>query len=283
MKTHAGDQTVSSDELRKQARAWLRLLASAEVAATDAEAFKRWLNTSTAHKVAFNEVKHHWAAMKPATGEYLRTRPGAGTAHERTLRGPYLGRRVFLGAAVSAAAAAGIAVMYPPAGLWPSPAEWGADYRTAVGEQRTLTLAQGASVILNTDTSIRRTSGGSAQSAGIDLLTGEAAIDLPAGRGRFSVTAGAGRSVAESGRFEVRRLDGKVCVTCIEGSVQVEQHHAAGCCRPASRRCTTQFPSATSPVSSRPTYRPGAAVSWYSTRRGWSTSLPRSTATAPAA
>jgi transmembrane sensor len=225
MKTRAGDQIASSDALHQQARAWLRLLASANVTATDAEAFKRWLNTSTAHKAAFNEVKHRWAVMKPATGEYLRTRSGAAAAHERTLRGPYFGRRAFLGAAVGAAAAAGVAVMYPPAGLWPSPAEWGADDRTAVGEQRTLTLAQGASVMLNTQTSIRRrTTDG--QTSGIDLLTGEAAIDLPARRERFSVAAGAGRSVAESGRFEVRRLDGKVCVTCIEGSVQVE--HPAG-------------------------------------------------------
>ncbi len=42
----------------------------------------------------------------------------------------------------------------------------------------------------------------------------------------FSVIAGAGRSLAESGRFEIRYLDGKVCVTCLEGSLRVE--HPAG-------------------------------------------------------
>ncbi|MDF3837591.1 FecR domain-containing protein [Cupriavidus basilensis] len=225
MKTRANDCTVSTDELHRQARVWLRLLASADVTAADAEAFRRWLNTSAAHKVAFNDVKHRWAVMKPATGEYLRTRPKAAADHERALRGPYYGRRVFLGAAVSAAAVAGIAVMHPSGGRWLSPGEWGADDRTAVGEQRTLALAQRAKVMLNTQTSIRRQTA-SAQTSGIDLITGEVAIDLQAGGEDFGVVAGVGRCVAEAGSFEVRHLHGKVRATCIEGAMRVE--HPAG-------------------------------------------------------
>lgn len=223
--THRANSTDSTDDLHKQARVWLRLLASADVRASDAEAFKRWLNSSTAHKVAFNEVKHRWAVMKPAAGEFLRTRPEAAALHERTLRGSHFGRRAFLGGAVSAAAVTCIAVMHPPGGLWPSPGEWGADDHTAVGEQRTLALAQRVSVVLNTQTRIRRRTA-DGQTTGIDLIGGEAAIDLLAGGGLFSVVAGAGRSVAQSGRFEVRHLDGKACVTCVEGSVRVE--HPAG-------------------------------------------------------
>ncbi len=64
------------------------------------------------------------------------------------------------------------------------------------------------------------------ETTGLELLTGEAAVDLLAPGMPFTVVAGVGRSLAESGRFEVRHLDGKVCVTCIEGAVRVE--HPSG-------------------------------------------------------
>jgi transmembrane sensor len=223
------DRSHADDDLERQAWVWLRRLNSGDVKPWDADAFKRWLHTSQAHKTAFSAARQEWELLKPAAGGVLRTNPKAAALHERALRGlnPIMGRRAFLGAAASVAAVAGLAVAYPPIGLWPSPAEWRADYRTATGEQRTLTLADAVRVTLNTQTSIRRSATGAGDpSTGIDLLAGEAAIDLATGGKPFAVIAGAGRSLAESGRFEVRHLDGKVCVTCIEGSVRVE--HPAG-------------------------------------------------------
>ncbi|MGT2429764.1 FecR family protein [Cupriavidus basilensis] len=225
MKTPVDERTAPADELQEQAWVWLRLLNSGDVKPWDAEGFQRWLRTSAAHKAAFNEARQRWTLLKPAAGELLRQNPGAAEFHVRTLSRPSPGRRAFLGAAVGAAAVAGAAVLHPPAGLWPSPGEWGADYRTATGEQRAVTLAGRVNVTLNTQTSVRRHSAGG-MTTGIDLLAGEAAIDLPPGGRPFSVIAGAGRSVAEAGRFEVRHLADKVCVTCIEGAVRVE--HPAG-------------------------------------------------------
>ena len=232
MMTPPEDRSEQDHALRQQARVWLRLLATADVKEVDARAFKRWLDTSLAHKAAFNEVKHRWAAMKPAGQAYLSSHPDMVATAAAAPRGPLLGRRAFLGAAVSAAAVAGIAVMYPPGGRWPSPAEWGADDRTAVGEQRTVALDRHVSIMLNTQTSIRRR-GGHGRASGIELIKGEAAIDLDREGERFTVAAGAGRSIADGGRFEVRHLDGRVCVTCIEGQVRVE-HPAGG--RPLQAR-----------------------------------------------
>jgi transmembrane sensor len=221
----------SPEELQKQARVWLRVLDSGDVKAWDAQAFQRWLRTSAAHKEAFNEVKRRWDLMKPATGELLRSRPEVAAFHRRTLYRSPVGRRAFLGATVGAgavavaAAAVGLAVMHPPLALWPGLAEWRADYRTAVGEQRTLALADQIDVTLNTRTSVRRQTAGG-ETVGLDLIDGEAAIDLRGAGRSFLVAAGSGRSVAGSGRFEVRYLDGKVCVTCIDGAVKVE--HPAG-------------------------------------------------------
>ena len=198
---------------------------SGDVRPGDAKAFQRWLSASPAHKTAFNDAKRRWKELKPTAIELMRSIPEVAAIHERALRGPAYARWAFLGAAVSAAAVAGVAVLNPPLGLWSAPAEWGADYRTATGEQRAVMLGDRVSITLNTQTSIRRQAAGDGAS-GIDLLAGEAAIDLPEGGHPFQVAAGAGRSLAESGRFEVRFLGGKVCVTCIEGSVRVE--HPAG-------------------------------------------------------
>jgi transmembrane sensor len=123
------------------------------------------------------------------------------------------------------AAVAGVAVVYPPLGLWPSASEWDADYRTAAGEQRTLALAPQVDLTLNTRTSVRRRIA-DGQTVGVELIAGEAAVDLKGAGRPFTVVAGAGRNLAEAGQFEVRYLANKVCVTCIEGALRVE--HPAG-------------------------------------------------------
>jgi transmembrane sensor len=225
----SSNDAVSHEALRKQAREWLRLFALGDVKPWEAEEFKRWLHTSSAHRAAFSEVKQRWDVLKPGVARMLDTNQEAAAFHARTQRRPQLGRRVFLGAAVSAAAAVvGVVVVDPQAGLLYSPANWRADLRTGTGEQRALLLDDSIKLTLNTQTGIRRQSV-DGRINGIDLLMGEAAIDLPdlpSGGRSFQVVAGSGRSLAESGRFEVRYLEDRVCVTCIEGTVRVQ--HPAG-------------------------------------------------------
>lgn len=109
------------DELERQAWTWLRRLGSGDVTSWDADAFKRWLHTSPAHQSAFSAAKREWALIRPAAREVLHGNPEASRQHARALQGPSVGRRAFLGAAVSAAAVTGFAVFHPPAGLWPAP------------------------------------------------------------------------------------------------------------------------------------------------------------------
>ncbi|MGF6346868.1 FecR family protein [Variovorax sp. W2I14] len=219
------DDQMPTDALREEARIWLSRLAIGEIKQVELQAFKRWQRTSAAHAAAFEDAKRQWQMLKPAVGELLRADSKIAARHERLLRAEsVMGRRVFLGAAVSAAAVAGVAVMHPPLGLWPSPDEWSADYRTATGKQQAVTLADRIHLTLNTSTSIRKRATGDA--SGIDLLTGEAAIDLTGTGGAFTVVAGAGRATAESGRFEVRNLAGHVRISCIDGALRVE--HPAG-------------------------------------------------------
>ncbi|AJE97009.1 FecR family protein [Pandoraea apista] len=262
------DPMDRDDALLKEARIWLARLAGGDVRQADLHAFRRWQSTSAAHAEAFDDAKRQWHAMRPAIGEWLRTDADAAAHHRRLVRGDrqgagagsvHAGRRALLGAGLSAAAVAGVAAVYPPFGLWPSAATWMADYRTATGEQRDIVLAGHVNVALNTQTSVRRqASDGVAD--GLRLLAGELAVDLASAREPFAVAAGAGRSIADSGRFEVRYLDGRVCVSCLEGSVRVQ--HPAGERRLAAREQTIYRDDAIGGVMS---VEPAAVSAW---RRG---------------
>ncbi len=227
MKTTVDKRHSDKDDVQQQARFWLRLITSGEANAWDGRAFKRWLAKNPRHQTAFNHVKQRWELMQTAAGKVLINNPDINAEHLHIMAGGRLGRRAFIGALLGTAAAgiAGVAITYPPLGLWPSVSELSADERTAVGEQRTLVLTERISVTLNTRTSIRR-QGRAGEYSGLDLIDGEAAIDLQPGGSGFSVVAGNGRSSAGSGRFEVRNIDNKVCVTCVNGVVKIR--HPAG-------------------------------------------------------
>jgi transmembrane sensor len=220
------DRTMPSDDLEEQAWVWLRLLTSGRASTADAERFRRWVRSSSAHQAAYNAAKLRWDTVKSEAATLLRVAPEVADFHAKTQnKRRRIDRRVFLGMAAGAATAAGFAIVYPPLGLWPAPAEWDADYRTGTGEQRTFTVADSVNVTLNTQTSVRRQIVGD-KTVGLDLITGEAAIDLHGSTQPFTLVASTGRSIAKSGQFEVRYLDDRVCVSCIAGTVRVE--HPAG-------------------------------------------------------
>lgn len=221
LKMPPDNKPAPSDVLQQEARVWLRRLTSGEATEWDAQAFTRWKQSSVAHARAFDEAKRQWQALGPAIGLLLQKDQAAAALHERSMRPPQVGRRMFLRVAGGAVAAvAGAAIVHPPLQLWPSLDEWQADARTAKGEQRQLAMGGGVNVTLNTQTSIRREVA-DASGGALELIGGEAAIDLAAGAAAFSVAAGNGRSTARDGQFEVRNLDGRVCVTCLRGAVQI--------------------------------------------------------------
>jgi transmembrane sensor len=222
MRMSADNDVISSDELTRQAWGWLRLLSSRQVSDEEISAFRRWVKSSAAHQATYNDVKAKWDALKPLTGTLLHADPGLVEAYKQRVRHRQaLSRRAFLGLGAATVAAAGVMMVNPPLGLWPTASEWRADYRTATGEQRTLALSDRIDVTLNTRTSVSREMV-DGQTVGLNLIAGEAAVDLARDGHPFTVIAGAGRSLAQSGRLEVRYLEDKVCVTCLSGSARVE-------------------------------------------------------------
>jgi len=226
--TMSDDRPEIPDALQQDAQAWVRKLHSGAATQWEAQTFRRWRDASPLHQAAFLEARAQWRLLQPALQKLATTNVEAANYHRQTLRGPRLSRRTFLGAVTSTAAVAGVAGMavYSPLGFWPAVGDWNADYRTATGEQRTVTLPNQVSVTLNTRTSMRRVAQDPGE-VGLDLVSGEAAFEISPASRAFSVVAGAGRSIsAESARFEVRHLEGRVCVTCLDGRVRIE--HPAG-------------------------------------------------------
>lgn len=209
----------SNDPIRRQAHAWVRRLVSGEATVSDAEALKRWCETSPEHASAFADAQRLWHDFE-AAGQRLQQRRETSAA--RPLAGGGWSRRAFIGGALTATAAAVVAAVHPPLAGWPSAAEWGADYRTATGEQKRVDIADGVSLELNTQTSIALQDPAKG-AQGIRLIAGEAAIDSVARLAQpFVVLAGEGRaSTRGSTRFEVRHEGERVCVTCLAGEVEV--------------------------------------------------------------
>lgn len=208
--------------LQRQAQAWWVRLHSGRATRADADAFREWATHSTAHAQAWREVMRTWSALDPLLAEEaVRQASRAGAFSwfgvSAALHSP--GRRAFLGGAVAASVAAGVMVVDPPLGLWPSVGELAADYRTATGEQRQVALAQGVSVRMNTQTLINRIGAGS-NPRGIALVAGEAEI-VANGASDFLVETGGGRLLARAARFNIRHTGPQVCVTCLDGRVTV--------------------------------------------------------------
>jgi transmembrane sensor len=205
--------------VEREAHAWLMRFATGDASHAELEAFKAWAASDTAHAEAFARACRLWDAFGPAS-EML----AATSKVNRVGIKPLVQRRAFIGGAMAAsAAAATYLALRPPLGLWPSVAELAADYRTGIGEQRSISLAGGPSVELNTRTSIafRSATDGTAR---IELIAGEAAITAQPDVGRaVEVIAADGRIRAMEALFNMRCEGKTVFTTCVTGAIQVEQ------------------------------------------------------------
>jgi transmembrane sensor len=95
-------------------------------------------------------------------------------------------------------------------------------YRTALGERRTVELADGSAVTLNTDSRAVVAYGDGVR--GVTLARGQALFEVVRDPERpFVVTAGERKVTALGTRFDVRLTGERLEVTLIEGSVKVEE------------------------------------------------------------
>lgn len=198
------DNTASVED---QAVHWFVALRDEEATEADWRAFDRWLKADAAHTGAWRSLERMWGGLDAVAARAGRRRP-----------------RRLKRAAAAALVLAGLVVLgwaMAPEGLF-------ADHRTATGELRTVTLADGSRVEL-----------GAASALDVAFSARERRVILRTGRAFFTVVPDAARPFVVAARAgEVRvlgtafdvNLDDGVTVAVARNAVQVSV--AAG---PAAR------------------------------------------------
>ena len=221
---------TSPEDAQRQARQWLLRLNDA---GGDAwlGAFQAWLAADPQHARAYAEVDALWQASAlpaqrlaaeegDALGSYL-------TAMDRPAprRAPSNHRRW----AYPLASAACLLLMLWAGGWW-SPGHWltdlSADYVSAPGEVREITLGDGSRLTLDADSAVAVSLDG--EQRRVDLLRGAASFAVKHLPKPFVVRAGEGEARVLGTEFEVRRQGEQTRVTVAEGRVSVRGSHAVG-------------------------------------------------------
>ncbi|MDT4291075.1 FecR family protein [Methylomonas sp. MO1] len=236
-----------AERLLEQACAWLSQLHSGEFSTSAQQELNAWRAADSTHEQAWQRAEKLWAGLGQLRGR--RVIPGAQPlsgeggwqAHDegvrvsrpvakldsrlrgndglRSLKGRVntrtrSRRSLTLAVACCALLAVTLTALYPPA-------FWRADYLTGKGEQRTVTLADGSRVMLNTatalaihfDDNVRR----------VELLTGEAFFEVAKNPQRPFVVSSAGSEVRAVGTaFSVQRQSAQTQVELVEGIVEIQ-------------------------------------------------------------
>ncbi|MDR6530266.1 transmembrane sensor [Caulobacter rhizosphaerae] len=210
--------TVPTDQARREATEWFARLNKLDVPLAEMQAWKAWLD-APGNKAAYDEVDAFWRRSEglkddPDIKAAVANALGRATASAPTAPPRRRGFAVALAVGVVAAIAGGYALWAPKV------------YSTGVGEQRTIQLADGSTVVLDTDSQVAVRLTGAQRD--IRLGRGQALFDVAHdGRRPFVVTAGAASIKALGTRFDVRREARGAIVTLVRGAVEVRQGGAA--------------------------------------------------------
>lgn len=169
-----------------------------------------WLAADPLHERAFRRAAVVYDALGaafPAEAGARRSRRGRGAGKRPTRR-----QGIALGASLAVATVLGVVVLDLPPRL-------ATDAATGVGEHRLVALADGSTVLLNTDSAIAIDYGAQRK---IRLLRGEAAFTVAPDPARpFRVETSGGSAVALGTRFIVHRIGDGARVTVTEHVVRV--------------------------------------------------------------
>jgi transmembrane sensor len=197
------------DALKREATAWVVRLTSGTATTEDGDALRAWRARSREHERAFREVARLWNNLGPAL------------ADKRRRSAPLVSRRSFLAVGGMAASVAGAAVIMADLGFLPSVDGVFADYTTAVGEQKRISLPDGSTAVLDGKSALVMDYTEDARH--LSLTAGAAVFEVEGGDGRpFIVSAAEGRSKLTSGTFSVGHASNDVSVECLQGIVEVE-------------------------------------------------------------
>jgi transmembrane sensor len=213
----------SHRQIEQAAAAWLVRRDREEWNDSDQAELHAWLSACTAHRVAFIRLQTAWqqagrlkahAAGMTKNGA-LHENAGAGVI-ARNARRPRIWVPRTLGASVAAVCLIAAVVVG-----WITWSHQGTSYRTAIGGIAAISMKDGSTVTLNTNSDIRVALNETERR--VDLERGEAFFEVAKDPNRpFVVRIGDQRVIAVGTKFSVRREPNDVRVIVTEGRVRVE-------------------------------------------------------------
>jgi len=208
------------ERLEQEAVAWHTRLTSGEPEAAERIRFEAWRAQSPTHAKAYRKIEKLWQMLGAPLQTEQQRRQSSAVNRRSTNRKPATWR---IGLAIAAVLLLALTLKLYPDYLQ---APW-ADYRTHIGEQTTITLADGSTAYLNTDTALDVS--WSDHERRIVLLRGEAEFEVTRDNQRpFRVVAGNTRTEALGTHFIVRYDGESGMVTLLEGKVRTSRYSARG-------------------------------------------------------
>lgn len=204
---------ASRDELEETAGRWIARLEADDVSDDDRRRFAVWLDEDRRHRETFEAMRHSWHRLD-ALGTLAN---GIGTSENRPAAVPTRARR----RRWSWAAAATVLLAVGVAGWWQLHTPSVLEYHTAIGHQLSVSLEDGSTIELNTDTQIDVNYTDTERT--VRLRRGEAHFLVEEDTTRpFVVLAGDGAVRAIGTAFNVYLTESQtVEVTVTEGIVEV--------------------------------------------------------------
>lgn len=203
--------SASEREAIRAAAQWYARLASGQDTECEQRAWQHWHDADPLHRQAWQRVESVSSQFSRVPGQIAVPVLRGGQSRRQVLRSVLL---------LGAAGGLGIAGWRSEMG-----GQLLADYRTAVGEQRDVQLADGSALKLNTDTALDVDF--NAQQRRLTLRSGEILINVapdPLGRPLWVQTPH-GRVQASEGRFTVRALESSSRVAVLRNRVAVQLPH----------------------------------------------------------
>lgn len=210
--------------LASEAAEWLiRLDADTPPSREELRALGEWMHRSAAHREELEKLAAMWQRMNVLTELSVplgASRPLRAPKEESTLaRWPWM-RIGLVAAPLAAVLAVAWMLLFQEPAMTPSLLATNGSHASAVGQHRTIALADGSQVVLNTNSQISVDYGGGYRR--VRLLQGEALFTVAKDAKRpFRVYAGRGRIEALGTQFSVYLDGADVSVAVTEGRVSL--------------------------------------------------------------
>ena len=205
-----------AEDIRARAAAWLIERRDSDDWSEKNQAdLDAWLGESPAHRVAYLRLDSTWSRADRLAALH----PVSATPRKKNIA--VIFKRAVAGIAVVAVAATGYAILFTTSKEQ--------SYATQIGARKTVLLADGSRIELNTDTALRTSMNGNQRTVWVDK--GEAFFQIRHDAAHpFVVVAGNGRITDIGTKFSVRRDADNIEVALVEGRARFDAigGHAQG-------------------------------------------------------